>query len=74
MIEIAADNGTAQRLEEYVSHPVSEVTRPACSQINPLRDHFLKLAFLTHNHVFESPSFYSTVCLRHIKMLIKTVL
>lgn len=26
MIEIAADNGTAQRLEEYVSHPVSEVT------------------------------------------------
>ncbi|GLD66572.1 protein eyes shut homolog isoform X1 [Lates japonicus] len=26
MIEIATDNGTAQRLEEYVSHPVSEVT------------------------------------------------
>ncbi|KAF3708325.1 Protein eyes shut -like protein Epidermal growth factor-like protein 10 [Channa argus] len=26
MIEIAADNGTAQRLEEYVSHPVSEGT------------------------------------------------
>lgn len=25
MIEIAADNGTAQRQEEYVSHPVSEV-------------------------------------------------
>ncbi|KAM3606576.1 uncharacterized protein V6R79_019083 [Siganus canaliculatus] len=25
MIEIAADNGTAQRLEEYVSHPMSEV-------------------------------------------------
>nr|XP_020458752.1 protein eyes shut homolog isoform X2 [Monopterus albus] len=24
MIEIAADNGTAQRLEEYMSHPVSE--------------------------------------------------
>ncbi|XP_034753236.1 protein eyes shut homolog isoform X1 [Etheostoma cragini] len=26
MIEIAADNGTAQHLEEYVSHPVSEGT------------------------------------------------
>ncbi|KAK2824189.1 hypothetical protein Q5P01_021364 [Channa striata] len=26
MIEIAADNGTARRLEEYVSHPVSEGT------------------------------------------------
>ncbi|KAI3363129.1 hypothetical protein L3Q82_011776 [Scortum barcoo] len=26
VIEIAADNGTAQRLEEYVSHPVSEGT------------------------------------------------
>ncbi|XP_069394492.1 protein eyes shut homolog isoform X2 [Paralichthys olivaceus] len=26
MIEIAADNGTAQRLEEYVSHPKSEGT------------------------------------------------
>lgn len=30
MIEISADNGTAQRLEENVSHPMSEVTAPAC--------------------------------------------
>lgn len=29
MIEISADNGTAQRLEDYVSHPMSEVTSPA---------------------------------------------
>lgn len=48
MIEIAADNGTAQRLEEYVSHPMSEVTWPRCFKINPLNNHDLKLAFLLH--------------------------
>lgn len=46
MIEIVADNGTAQRLEEYVSHLVPEVTRPAFNQINLSSNHYLNLASL----------------------------
>lgn len=38
MIEIATDNGPAQRLEEYVSHPVSEASQ--------IYNHFLTFANL----------------------------
>lgn len=44
MIEIVADNGTARRLEEYVSHPAPEVMRPACNQLNLLSNNYAKLA------------------------------
>lgn len=43
-IEIVVDNGTARRLQDYVSHPASEVMRPACNQLNALSSNYVKLA------------------------------
>lgn len=42
-IEIAVDDGTARRLQEYVSHPASAVMQPACNQLNVLSDNYVKL-------------------------------
>lgn len=43
-IEIVVGNGTARRLEEYVSHPAPEVMRPACNQLDALSSNYVKLA------------------------------
>lgn len=51
MIEIAVDKGTAQRQEEYVSHPVSEVNSVIWSQVSRQSAQattWLRFAFSTH--------------------------
>lgn len=43
-IEIAVDDGTARRLQEYVSHPASAVMQPARNQLDALSGKCVKLA------------------------------
>lgn len=71
VIEIAVDNSTAQHLEEYVAHPMSEVTWPACSQINLLH-HCLRFSSPPSSCLWYLLTSTARTALRSFNMVPKT--